>query len=112
MSSGVNGVGPFGVNVTGRGFQRIDLTAGAVSGLTTPAGIAGPFIIAIEAQGGALRYRDDGTNPTTTIGFRVANGGVLVIQPSDASTIKLIRDGTDATYANVIYHTYTTAGEA
>lgn len=112
MSMGANGVGPYANTLTPRGYQQISLAAGTVQSLTLPTGINGPFIVAIQADGGAARYRDDGTNPTNAVGFLIADGGVITLQPEDASDIKLIRDGADTGNVNVLYYTAATSTEA
>lgn len=109
MSS--NGTSPFANSVTGRGYQQIDLADGLVHTLTLPAAPQ-PYIIALEAQGGAFRYRDDGVAPTANTGFRCADGGIIEVQLANATNIQIIRDGTDTGKVNVIYHTYSTATEA
>ena len=112
MPMGSNGTSPIDASLTGRGYEQIDLADGLVHTLTLPAGIPQPFVIALEAQGGAFRYRDDGTAPTNTVGFLCADGGVITVQLANASNIKLIRDGADTGKVNVNYHTYSTANEA
>lgn len=52
------------------GYQQITSTATAV-GLTVPSG-ANFAMIVCEAQ--ALRWRDDGTDPSTTVGMPLAVG--------------------------------------
>ncbi len=112
MSAGANGVGPYANTTTPRGYQQISLAAGTVQSLTAPVGIPGPFLVVIQADGGAARYRDDGTNPTNAIGFLIADGGTIVLQPEAISTIKLIRDGADTGNVNILYYTAATSTEA
>lgn len=111
MSSGPNGIGPFAQTVTGRGWESISLADGLVHSLTPPA-TSGPFLVTIVAVGGALRYRDDGTDPTNATGFLCAENGEIQVQPNDITCVKLIRNAADAGSANVIYHTASTAAEA
>lgn len=112
MPMGSNGVGPYANTVTGRGFQTIALADGLVHTLTLPATPPQPFMITLQADGGAFRYRDDGTAPTNVTGFLCDDGGTIDVQPSDAARIQIIRDGADTGNVNVIYHTASNASEA
>lgn len=55
-----------------RGYQQLSVTAAATSTLTVP---GGAYIAHIQAYDGNLRYRDDGTSPTTTTGICIFAGG-------------------------------------
>lgn len=56
------------------GFERIAAITGAtVVGLTVPAGAVYAYI---QADGGDLRWRDDGTAPSDTVGHVLADGVV------------------------------------
>lgn len=112
MPMGSNGVGPYANTVTGRGFEVISLADGLVHTLTLPATPPEPFMITLQADGGAFRYRDDGTSPTAATGFLCADGGCISVQPSVAASIEIIADGTDTGDVNVIYHTASNASEA
>jgi len=73
------------------GYQQITSLAAAV-GLTVPAG-AQRARIQVETQ--AVRWRDDGTNPTATVGMRIAVGGELVYEGSLAA-IRFIEEAASA----------------
>lgn len=111
MPMGPNGIGPFAQTVTGRGFETISLADGLVHTLTAPSA-PGPYLVTLQASGGAFRYRDDGTNPTNVVGFLCADGGEIQVQPETLGNIRIIRDGADTGDVNVIYHTASTAAEA
>lgn len=112
MSMGANGVGPYANTTTPRGYEQISLADGLVHTLTLPVGIPQPFLVVLQADGGAFRYRDDGTAPTNAIGFLCADGGVIEVQPEDAGDIQLIRDGADTGSVNVLYYTAANSSEA
>lgn len=57
------------------GYEQVAITALAVVGLTPP---RGSFYAVIQADGCVVRWRDDGTDPTTTVGMKLADGGELV----------------------------------
>lgn len=67
------------------GYQQITSTASAI-GLTVPYGANYAMIVG-EAQ--ALRWRDDGINPTTTVGMPLAVG-VDFNYDGDLNRIKFI----------------------
>jgi len=112
MPMGQNNVGTLAYTLTPRGYQQIDLSDGLVHTLTLAPGLPGTLIVVMGADGGAFRYRDDGTPPTNAVGFKVANGGVFSIQPEDASTIQLIADGADTGKVDVLLYSYANSGEA
>lgn len=56
------------------GYQQITSLSSAV-GLTVPAGAKKAVI---EAESQSVRWRDDGTNPTTSVGHVLYPGNVLV----------------------------------
>ncbi len=112
MPMGQTNVGVIAFTLTPRGGETINLADGLVHTLTTPATGVAPWVYVLEADGGAFRYTDNGTAPTTTTGLRVADGGVYENQLSALTNVKLIRDGTDAGKVNVLYYTYATVGEA
>jgi len=59
-----------GIRYTPLGYEQIT-SISAAKGLTPPTGAT---IALIEAEAQAVRYRDDGTDPTTTVGMPVAVG--------------------------------------
>lgn len=86
------------------GFQQIaaaDLAAAI--GLTVP---VGANVALIQVDTAPVRWRDDGTNPTTTVGMQIASAGSLEYWGT-LSAIKLIA-ASGSPIANVSY--YRTAG--
>lgn len=67
------------------GFQQITSLSSA-TGLTVP---SGAILALINCEAQAVRWRDDGTNPTTTVGVNLAVGGTLEYR-GDLSAIKFI----------------------
>ncbi len=80
------------------GYQQISVLTGAV-GLTVPTGARCAIIVA-EAQ--AVRWRDDGTNPTATVGMSLAVGTILEYA-GDLSAIKFI-EATASAKLNIAYY--------
>lgn len=80
------------------GYQQITVLSAAV-GLTVPAGARFATIVA-EAQ--AVRWRDDGTNPTASVGMSLAAGTILEYC-GDLSAIKFIEQ-TASAKLNVAYY--------
>lgn len=70
------------------GYQQISLTAGTAVSLTVP-GLA--YIAHIQAYDGALRYRDDGTAPTSSTGMSIASAGDIWYD-GDLDAIQLISE--------------------
>jgi hypothetical protein len=81
------------------GYQRVTAT-GSVFPLPSPP--AGTRRAIIQAEGGDLRWRDDGTDPTATVGMRVLAGGELRYDGADMSVLKLF--GANGTVANISYY--------
>jgi hypothetical protein len=63
--------------------MSIDKTYRQITGIdaTTPVSIGvipvGTSAVTIVAEGAAIRFRSDGTNPSATVGNPVANGGTV-----------------------------------
>ncbi len=81
------------------GYQQITSLATAVS-LTVPAG-AGLVIMTPQTQ--AIRYRDDGTAPTATVGHPIAVGQDFRLEASSLSRIQVIEQTASAAL-NVTYY--------
>lgn len=76
------------------GMTTVSNTAIALPG-TIPT-VPASALLSVEGSTG-IRWRDDGTNPTTAVGHKVAGGGSVVLD-CDLSRVKIIRDGaSDAT---------------
>lgn len=80
------------------GYQQITATGSAV-GLTPPAG-ARMAVVDVEAQN--IRWRDDGTNPTTTVGMRILSDNEFVYT-GNLSAINFIAE-TAGSILNVSYY--------
>jgi hypothetical protein len=88
------------------GYQQITDLSSAV-GLTVPAvDIAGnkvmPTRAFIVAEGNNIRWRDDGTNPTASVGMILIQNNVLSYD-GDLNKIKFIQTGASAKL-NVSYY--------
>lgn len=83
-----------------KGFQSLTVSTTAVA-LTVPAG-ASRAVVKVIAQ--PVRFRDDGTDPTSSVGYsKVANDEFELVGPS-MKDAKFIRSaGTDATL-EVLYY--------
>ncbi len=82
------------------GFQQLTVSTVAVT-LTVP---NGSFMAIAVVQDADVRYRDDFTAPTATVGTLVINGQGLLICKNSLTNIQFIRDaGVDAVL-NVSYY--------
>lgn len=76
-------------NLVPLGYQQIaTATLAASTGLTVPAGAVLALIVVEGGQ--AVRWRDDGQDPSSTVGMPIADGGSLPYS-GDLSAIKFIR---------------------
>lgn len=83
------------------GYQQITVSTTAV-GLTVPAG-ASRAVAVVEAQ--PLRYRDDGTNPTATVGMLCQANLRFEIESRDQMlAFKAIRQGGTDAVLSVSYY--------
>lgn len=87
-----------GIRYAALGYQQIS-SLSAATALTVPTG-ATTAVITVEAQ--AVRYRDDGTVPTASVGMPVAVGGTLTYT-GPLSKIKFIEQTSGAT-VNISYY--------
>lgn len=95
---GTAAIADVGVRYAALGYQQItDLSA--ATALTVPTG-ATTAVITAEAQ--AVRYRDDGTNPSATVGMPVAVG-VALTYTGPLSKIKFFEQ-TSGAKLNVLYY--------
>lgn len=86
------------------GYQQITSLSSA-AGLTLPVDIAtgaNPRIALIQAESQAVRWRDDGTAPTGTVGMRLAPGDFIEYD-GDLNKIKFIEEAASAKL-NVSYY--------
>lgn len=84
---------------TPTGYQQITSLSSATA-LTIPA--AGADMAIIQAETQAVRFRDDGTNPTASVGMPLATG-VFMQFDGDLSVLKFIEQTTSAKL-NVLYY--------
>lgn len=94
----VQNIGIISGTMVNLGYQQITSVGTAVA-LTVP---NGAMLAVIQCEGQAVRWRDDGTNPTTTVGMRLALGAELEYD-GDLSSIKFIEELT-AAKLNVTYY--------
>lgn len=81
------------------GYEQITNLAAAV-GLTVPAGTRLVLVIP-ETQ--AVRWRDDGTNPTASVGQPIAVGSELSYDGASPTRLKFIEQAASAKI-NVVYY--------
>lgn len=81
------------------GFQQITNVSAAI-GLTVPAGTT---LILVHTTGQAVRWRDDGTSPTGTVGMVLAVGSELRYSASAMAALKFIESAASAVL-NVTYY--------
>lgn len=74
-------------------YQQLTVSSTAVS-LTVPAGAE---IAVLHVETDDIRYRDDGTAPTSTIGMRVEQDTTFLACGLALSRLQMIRVTTDAT---------------
>jgi len=81
------------------GYQQIT-SLSAAAALTVPAGTI-LAIITPEAQ--AVRWRDDGTNPTATVGYPLAVGSELRYTAAQFAALRFIEQ-TASAKLNIVYY--------
>lgn len=82
------------------GYQQITSIASA-TGLTVPGGAFYAFIVP-EGTGAICRWRDDGTNPTSTVGMPLTSGTPFAYA-GNLSAVKFI-DSVGTTTLNISYY--------
>jgi hypothetical protein len=98
-----------GVNVRPAGLQQISAATLATAQPLTAPTIDRVNIAMIQAEGGALRYTDDGTTPTATVGMLINQGETIPYQ-GDLTKLQLIRKDAAAS-ANINYYRAGEGGE-
>jgi hypothetical protein len=83
------------------GFEQITDLSSAV-GLTIPTNPFYPTRVFIVAEGNNIRWRDDGTNPTASVGMILIQNNVLSYD-GDLKKIKFIQTGAGAKL-NISYY--------
>lgn len=92
-----------GLQIVPLGYQQIaGLTTSSAQGLTAPTGAT---IAVITVSGNAIKYRDDGTAPTTTLGVTlpVTTSGLPFIYQGTLSKIQFISTTGTATL-DILYY--------
>ncbi len=79
-------------------FQIADLAAAVNVGTAWAAALpaiavgSGQFILLLDAEGGNVRWRNDGTDPTSAIGGRIIQDTQMVYTANNISTLSLIAE--------------------
>lgn len=81
-----------------KGYQQLTSLASATT-LTVPAGTS---VALIQAEAQDVRWRDDGTNPTATVGMILSAGQTLLYDAADLAIIAFIQTAASAK-VNVTY---------
>lgn len=84
------------------GYEQITGLSTA-KGLTLPASSSNLKFCQIQAESQAVRYRDDGTSPTATVGMMLAVGQLLEYDASNVKALKFIEQAASAKL-NVTYY--------
>lgn len=80
------------------GYEQVT-SIGSAKALTVPTGTK---LILIQPETQAIRWRDDGTSPTASVGMVIAAGDTLVYTGSKPASIKVIETQATAK-VNVTY---------
>jgi len=81
------------------GYQQITSIAAATA-LTVPAGTS---LVLISPEAQAVRWRDDGVNPTATIGYPLAVGSELAYSAANIAALRFIEQ-VGGGILNVVYY--------
>lgn len=81
------------------GYQQITSLSSATA-LTVPAGTA---VVVMKPAAQAVRFRDDGTNPTGSVGYPLAVGSEFVYEGGSPGAIRVIESAASATL-DVLYY--------
>lgn len=92
--------GQFNVERRPKGYQQLTVSTSAV-GLTVPSG-ASRAVIRVEAQ--PLRFRDDGANPTSTVGFPKVATNEFELYGNSMRAARFIRSGGTDAVLEVLYY--------
>lgn len=98
-----------GFNIKPAGLQQIATATLATAQTLTAPTVDRTNIAMIQADGGQLRYTDDGTTPTASVGMLINDGETLPYQ-GDLTKIQLIRVAAPAA-ANISYYRAGEGGE-
>lgn len=81
------------------GYQQITSLAAATA-LTIPAGTS---VAILKPSTQSVRIRDDGTNPTTTVGYPIAAGTEFIYAASSLSALRVIETAASASL-DILYY--------
>lgn len=85
-----------------KGYEQVTVTSAA--GLTVPAGAIFAYL---SADSDPIRWRDDGTDPTATVGTLLRKTDPPFLFRGDLSAIRFIDDGSTTSKLSVSYVGYT-----
>jgi hypothetical protein len=84
-------------------FETITVSTVAI-GFTTSKLTSGPLAVAVTIESQSLRYRDDGSSPTASVGHRAdAGSGLWVCGGSVGRFLMIRKDGADSTVRATFY---------
>lgn len=86
-------------DVQPKGYQQLTVSNTAVS-LTVPTGALGALI---QCQSNGVRWRDDGTDPTASVGMTLDTPNILDYDGT-LSKLRLIRSGGSDSILNISYY--------
>jgi hypothetical protein len=82
------------------GYQQLTIDATTSQALTVPAGTQ---LILISPETQAIRIRDDGTNPTASVGYPVPTGAEMRYSGGNMAALKIIGQ-VASSVVNVLYY--------
>lgn len=82
------------------GYQQLTVSTTAVA-LTLPAGAQ---FAQVEAESAGIRWRDDGVNPTASVGMTLAAGESIWYDAGGLAAFRAIRSGGADAILNVSYY--------
>lgn len=85
-----------------KGYEQLTAALSAAVGLTVPAGAT---MAIVQAEGAAVRWRADGTDPTASVGMLIADGNEMLYSTSESAlaALRFIR-ATAGAILNVSYY--------
>lgn len=88
------------------GYEQLTLSSGTATALasipTAKGGVAATLLV-ITVETTAVRFRDDGVDPTASVGFPIPVGGSYVYT-GDPANLKFIRQSASNAVINVLYY--------
>lgn len=82
------------------GYEQLGAGIAAATALTVPAGTS---LIVMKPSAQAIRFRDDGTDPTAAVGYPLAVGVEYRYESSNPSLVKVIEQAAGA-ILDVLYY--------